>query len=353
MRISRSFQAMSVVVACSLSGVSTAHADEVFSGVAGYSSTSIPSGRDLYASIPFSAGDPFVGALTSVGDADPDDRHEIEVQGLSGMQVDDKAGSHAVRLFSGPDEGRRFPVVSNSADSLLVDFGGVAPSPGTVVAVEPCWTLGALLPSGTQTAISPSSGKFAPGRRTEVHLLAASGSGGLVSSSRIFFLDGGDWTEAGDGFDAAADVLLPFDAALFVRNPSAAPATLWSVAGVGYVGPVASRIEHSAGSEGSNAAGFLVPGGATLSEAGLEGAVRASTGVGSGDRTDVLRVFGLTRPDTVAPVANYFRTVDGWFDAAGNAPADNAALPAGSVLVIENLAPASGGRTDWNQNGGN
>ena len=105
-------------------------ADEVYSGIAGYSEKVLPSARDTYVSVPVRAGEAALGELTLEGSPDPDGNQDISISGLGGWSADELADRHAVRLFEGVGEGLRFPVSANNGSTATVNFETAAPSPG-------------------------------------------------------------------------------------------------------------------------------------------------------------------------------------------------------------------------------
>jgi uncharacterized protein (TIGR02597 family) len=353
MKIARSLFTWSILLGTGLYSI-PAGADEVFSGVAGYSTTGIPADRDLYVSVPFVAEAPQLGAVSLIGSLDSEGNQRISIEGVAGLEIDSLSSAHSVRLLEGVNAGLRYPVVSNEVDSMLVAFGGEAPSPGVIVALERCWTLDTLFPPETQSTFHESTGKFATSRGSELMIVSPQSQSGLTSAERIYFLENGAWIEAGGEYRVAGTDRIPADAGLVIRHPASVPSTNLELSGVGYHGSVVTRLQPGAGTTGSAAIGLLIPGGTTLSGLGLgDSEVRPGSDLSEANRRDVLHVFALMRPNAPAPAASYFRSGGSWrTTASGNAVSDDAVVPAGSVLVIENVDPADAGRNDWDQTGG-
>lgn len=353
MNIARSLFTWSILLGVGMQTV-PAGADEVFSGVAGYSSVAIPADRDLYVSVPFAAEAPVLGAVSLIGSLDQDGNQRIAMEGVSGLTVDSLSEAHSVRLLGGANAGLRYDVVSNEVDSILVAFGGEAPTPGVMAALEVSWTLDTLFPPATQSTLHESTGKFATERGSELLVVSPRSQSGLPSAAKIYFLENGVWIEAGGEYRAAGGDRIPADAGLVIRNPASVSSKTWELSGVGYHGSVVTRLQPDGGTTGSAAAGLLIPGGATLSGLGLgDSEVRPSSDLSEANRKDVLHVFTLTRPNAPAPAASYFRSGGSWRATdSGNTVSDDATIPAGSVLVIENVDPADAGRNDWDQTGG-
>lgn len=328
--------------------------EEVFSGVAGYSTTALPANRDVYVSVPFARETPVLGAVSLIDSLDGEGNQRIRIEGVGGLEAGSLVEGHSVRLLEGVDAGLRFDIVENDQDSLLVAFEGNAPSPGTMAALEASWTLDSLFPPGSQTVFHESTGPFVTQRRSELLVLSSRSGTGLSSAARVYYLENGAWIEAGEEGRAAGSDKLPSDAALVIRHPVSVTSTSWTAAGVGFHGVLTSRFQPAAGTTGSAAVGLLRPGGVRLGDSGLgDSEVRPSTDLTEAGRTDLLHVFSLTRPDNPSPVASYFRLDGQWRSVApGNAVSDDEPVPAGSVLMIENAAPAVAVPSDWSQTGG-
>lgn len=328
-------------------------ADEAYSGIAGFSEKVLAAARDTYVSVPVRAGEADLGELTLEGNPDNDGNQDISISGLGGWSADELADRHAVRVFEGVDEGLRFAVSGNTGNNATVNFGNAAPSPGSVVALEEEWTLDTLFPPATQNVFHESTSKFATGRRSQLLVLAPRSNSGQVASARIYFIESGNWFESGGDFRAAGADRIPADAVLVIRHPSGMGATTWDMQGVGYHGPVASRIVRNAQVPRSYSYGLVKLGGATLAELGLEApAFRVSSDRTLAGRTDVLQRFDVALPGNPQPVASFFTTDTGWKSTRTGTPdADSEALPNGSALVIQNLTPPAAHQSNWIQTG--
>lgn len=328
-------------------------ADEVYSGIAGYSEKVLPSARDTYVSVPVRAGEAALGELTLEGSPDTDGNQGISISGLGGWSADELAERHAVRLFEGVGEGLRFPVSANNGSTATVNFETAAPSPGALVALEEEWTLDTLFPPATQAVFHESTSKFASGRRSELIVLSPQSNSGLVSGARIYFLESGAWFESGGSFRAAGTDRIPVDAVLVIRHPSGLGGTSWDMQGIGFHGPVASRIVRESQVARSYSYGLLKLGGTTLADLNLSApAFRESSGVAVAERVDILQRFETTLPASPTPAATFFTTSTGWKNArAGTPVADAEVLPNGSALVIENLTAPAAHQSNWIQTG--
>lgn len=328
-------------------------ADEVYSGIAGFSEKGLPSARDTYVSVPVRASEAALGELTLEGSPDNDGNQDISISGLGGWTADELGDRHAVRLFEGVGEGLRFPVSANNGSTATVNFENAAPSPGSIVALEEEWTIDTLFPPATQAVFHESTNKFASGRRSELIVLSPQSNSGQVSGMRIYFLESGAWFESGGAFRAAGGDRIPVDAVLVIRHPSGLGGTSWDMQGIGFHGPVASRIVRDAQVARSYSYGLVKLGGATLGDLGLEApAFRESGGVAPGQRVEVLQRFAVTLPGGPEPVATFFTTNTGWKSVGGGTPdADDEVLPNGSALVIENRTAPAAHQSNWIQTG--
>jgi uncharacterized protein (TIGR02597 family) len=361
-----SYSFILAAAACSLATGQTAYTTPV-----GYVSQTCLSGSDTRVGLPLRQPTVVAAALT----ANPTIGATNAILTVTGANFGALAGTHYVKITTGPKTGSVYAITANTASTITIDRNGDTLSSvnGDQFSVSKFWTLSELFPPAsstgnpltTGTAIVTSLNAIALQRRTEVLLpdsttlginLAPSASYYIIAANGTTIL-ANQWRKQGFATDAGNVQLWPDDS-FIIRNPvSVTSATKFTVSGEVDMGTVAIQLNTRIGgalNKQDNTIGLTRPVDITLDALNLANtsAFVSSSNAILVNRRDELLVFnnGVTGLNK-APSATYFfnsgLTPPQWRAQGGTVNAGAVVIPAGSAIVVRKFGTAGGNTSFW------
>lgn len=222
--------------------------------------------------------------------------------------------TYYVQFKSGSAAGRCYTVVSNTAQTVTVDWNGETPAAAAAdkFVIIPYWTLGTLYPAAeAATAFTASSSESSRG--TEILIPRSASTGINLAASATYYFLSGAWRKSGDSPSTSYDwTIVAPDSYLIQRNKGSA--TSVSVYGRVPSGVVSAVLNTQGGAAPQdNAVALSFPTTVTLDGSNLQGsgAFRASTSPLL--HTDELYVFDNTATGiNKAAAAVYYYYNSGW-----------------------------------------
>jgi len=276
------------------------------------------SNSDTFVAIPFTRPPAYMGLVESVSDSN------VVVSGSPGWTVNqwvypaDGAASNTyyVLFRSGQKEGAHFTIISNTADTLILDLdvenlNGV--TNGTQISIIPYWTLGTVFPNGEGVVPSPSP----LNRATEIRIPDFGGVGINLAPSQTYYFHGGYWKKVGGGNVNYNSAVLLRDGYFIMRQNTATNTTLVAQ---GAVPMNKLRIVLYTRSDGQqdNFIALTRPASMSLNDSGLYESGAFSNSPSALQRTDELKVFDNELPgQNKAPSETYYRLTTGWRKVGG------------------------------------
>ncbi len=321
----------------------------VTSDPVGFTTTSCLSNSDTYVSIPFTRPPEFTGTIQSLT------TDTMTVNGTPGWPTNQfvyAAGTQAKHYYvllgngSNPKEGHRFPVISNTANSLTVDttaagetLSGVTAN--TQITVIPYWTPASIFPaSDANVSFTPTTSTSA--YETQLLIPAVAPAGQYLYSATYFYssnIDGSTsgWHLVGDNTTEHGDDPLSSDNYFIVRNNNNAPTLPLTAAGSVLMKALAVPLITSPMQATDNPVAIVRPVDVPLNH----------TGLAPGDRSfvqgDQLLLFdNATASLNKTPSKTYVFT-DGW-KLSPDLTTDhgNDVIPAGSAMLVRKGTSSTG-----------
>lgn len=356
----------SYALIAAFAAVGQASAVEATTTPVGYVATTCLSGSDTIVGVPLKSPTVAAAALASAPASADGNVTTVLTVATSTFTAGALAGTHYVKITSGPDLGKIFPIVNNTATSVTVSLNGDTTQAvvGNTFSVTKFWTLAELFnpsvstndPLTTGNAIVSSSGTTAGTRRTEVLLPDTTTAGINLASAGTFYVNAGIWKKQGGGAtDYGTQQVWP-DNYFTIRNPATVTSsTNYVIAGevdtTAAIIPLATRTGGQ-NEKQDNAVALTRPIDITLNQLNLGGtsAFVSSTGATAATRRDEVLVFDNagTGLNKAASATYYFR--DGIWNKQGGGVVDagNDKIPAGSGIVIRKYGTAAGATALWN-----
>lgn len=292
----------------------------------GYVTQEVPAQSERVFGMPLDPAAVFTGGITAASQTDPEgNRGQISVAGSPWTPdaFGESGQASYLRVLTGSEAGRWYPITDNSADELTLDTAGdpdgsglSALADGDVIAVFPHHTLDGLLPEGG--GLQASSSTAPPdGDLLLLDLNAGVSDGINVFPERAFFYyDGASegpaiptgWYEIGASGGPHGSLPLPPDALFTVRT--SANATRVAVQGWVPTGPRAQSLRSATAPEATDNRlfnPFPVP--LSLAQFGLDATLSAFTATDSpfapeGDR--LLIYPAEATGENLPPAESYF-----------------------------------------------
>ncbi|MCX6953867.1 MAG: TIGR02597 family protein [Verrucomicrobia bacterium] len=203
--------------------------------------------------------------------------------------------SYYVQFKSGSANGRFYTVVSNTAQTVTVDWNGETPAAAAndKFVIIPYWTLGTLYPA-TEAGTGFTASSSESNRGTEILLPRPAATGINLAANGTYYFLSGAWRKSGESVSTSYDgTVVPPDSYLIQRNKtSATTVSIYGRVPTGIVSAVLSAQGGTVRQDNAVALAFPVP--VTLNGSNLQGsgAFRASTSPLL--HTDELYVFDNT-----------------------------------------------------------
>lgn len=323
-------------------------AQEVVSGIFGFSKLDMLGASDTFVSMPFARLADSSALVSSTSSS-----NIIQVQGAPGWTVDKfvfvsgvQSNSYYVRIESGALEGRYFNITSNTTNALTVNLNGgslTGLATNNQVSVIPHWTLAVVFgPDGN--GIVPSTGTSVPTRKTEVYLPNFNVSGINIAAGGYYFLASGGsnvWRKtSGPATNSNDDIIRP-NSYFFIRHRNVATNTTFVSLGDVLLTKAVIPLVVNATNKQDNFISMPRPLELSLNDAGLiaSGAFVASTGTSVPLRKDELYVFDNTTTNLFKSGGTpyYFLSTDSsWRKVGGtstNYATSNIFLPGGGYFI--------------------
>ena len=281
----------------------------------GFINLPVPAGSDVLVSPCFARPSVYSGTVGGVSGA------VITASGSPAWTVNSwvrslpsQPDTYYVQFKSGTATGRCYTVVSNTAQTVTVDWNGETPAAATsdTFVIIPYWTLGTLYPAAEAgTAFTTSSSESSHG--TEILFPKPAAAGINLTPDATFYFLSGAWRKVGESSSTSFDwtVVAP-DSYIIQRNTTAA--TNVSVFGRVPSGVISVVLSARGGTaKQDNPVALSFPGTVTLDNSNLQGsgAFRASTSPFL--HTDELYVFDNTSTGIKkAAAAVYFYYNGAW-----------------------------------------
>lgn len=261
--------------------------------------------------------------------------------------------TYYVRFVSGARAGAFFTVLSNGADTLVLDLNGDTLAQvvaGDLLTVNPYWTIGALFPASA-AGVSFESSPSAVSRRTELLFPDQSAVGTNPSAAATYYFLNGAWRRFGapitESFDDA--VILP-DSYVLVRNRAFSGVSMF--VGSVLMSDIRIGLNSRTTAKQDNIVALTRPIDVSLANSGLisSGAFRATLSPAA--RLDELFVFDNTAPGINKSAAAIYYYYNGAWRKFGRPITEDCgaelAFKAGQGAIIrkaETGVPAA--TTDW------
>ncbi len=261
--------------------------------------------------------------------------------------------TYYARFTSGARAGAFFTVLSNGADTLVLDLNGdslAQVAAGDLLTVTPYWTIGSLFPA-TAAGVSFESSPSAVSRRTELFVPDQSAVGTNPSAAATYYFLNGAWRRFGasitESFDDA--VILP-DSYLLLRNRAFSGTTMF--VGSVLMSDIRIGLNSLPAAKQDNLVALARPIDVSLANSGLiaSGAFRATLSPAA--RLDELFVFDNAAPGINKGVAAIYYFYNGAWRKIGRPVTEDCGaelvFKTGQGAIIrkaESGAPAA--TTDW------
>lgn len=332
----------------------TSFAEETTTDPVGAMMINCLEGSDTIVSVPFRNAASFVGPISSI--SVDGNNVTIGFDSNPNWTINQFAGVYYVRFTSGTNSGRYYTVTANAGNSLTVDSNGDAMGGiviGNTMQLIKYYTLNELFPPASQTTFVLSLGTGGLQRRSELLMPNLISSGTNLAPSRVFFVTSTGWFEATAGNAVSNNVVLLPDTFFIVRNKAGYGATSFIATGSVEMNPVSIPLSLSNGTKQDNYVSIIRPVNVKLSDLNLTSDIfTLSTGTGGLQRRDELFIYNNSLAGINKSAARaFFKTATGWFEStAGNAPADNVEITAGSGFVVRKYQSGADATVFWVNN---
>ncbi|CAN5545914.1 hypothetical protein BH20VER1_BH20VER1_19990 [soil metagenome] len=330
------------------------HAQTVATDPVGFTTTSLLGNSDSHIAVPFVRPAAFVGGIQSASGTN------ITVGGSpwTANQFVYAAGSQPNHYYAligpassaNPKEGRTYPILSNTANTITVDLGAdnlTSLPAGAQLSIIPNWTLATVFPATDQN-VSFTPTTSVPNYKTQIRVPDTSAPGTNLPH-RAYYFNNNAWRLVGDDVtDRGDDPLLP-DSYFVVRNLNGAPTLPLVTLGAVLLKKVTLPLSTSTTGAQDNPVSLLRPLDVSLNATGLN-LTDGSFGAG-----DELHLFNnsVAGYDKVPRV--YVRNpsaANGRWTWAGDPSSDrgNEIIPSGTGFLIRKATTASGEPVYWTNN---
>ncbi|CAN5291328.1 hypothetical protein BH20VER2_BH20VER2_15390 [soil metagenome] len=266
---------LAIAAACSFAVVSPAVAQSVATDPVGFTTTSLLGNSDSYISVPFVRPAAFVGGIQSSGGTN------ITVSGnpWTANQFVYAPGSQPNYYYAligpassaNPKEGRTYPILSNTTNTITVDLGAdnLTGLPANAqLSIIPNWSLATVFPaSDANVSFTPTTS--VPTYKTQIRVPDTS-TPGTNLPHRTYYFGNSAWRLLGDAAtDRGDDPLLP-DSYFAVRNLNGAPTLPLVTLGAVLLKKVTLPLSTNTTGAQDNPVGLLRPLDVSLNATGLD-----------------------------------------------------------------------------------
>lgn len=319
----------------------------------GYVTVDILAGSQTYVSVPLVRSPTLTTSLSGEPTSNGSGDATIPFSGGS-FAVDSLAGTHFVRFTTGSREGRWYPIISNTGNSVTIDLNGddlAGVTNADKFQINEFWTLSSLFPIGN-TAIHESAGNLGFQRETEVSFPDQLSEGKNLSPSRIFFLKSTGWVEAISGFPSADSVVLRPDSFIIIQHPADQTDTKLVISGSVDTELLTVQIDTSSTGEQDNYVSVPRPVAMSLAQLGLidSGAFTASAGNLGFQRQDELHLYVNSEVSEKKSASRVFFAVGNeWREAVSGFPnvTNDLLIQPGDSFFIRKKATVDGATVFW------